>query len=148
MLIDNQLWYARVGLYYTNNTCHFLLRTCHNATKIFYDSLNWDALSTVFFIIEILLIFVITWSVHYDKAHFLNGKNLFTPQNSIYREQKEVIFSSGIFIFACIFLFFFLYLKMLFQGEYLRILLLIRSGDIETNPGPKKQSCLFFFIGI
>ena len=30
---------------------------------------------------------------------------------------------------------------MRFQGEYLKILLLMRSGDIETNPGPKKQSC-------
>ena len=34
---------------------------------------------------------------------------------------------------------------MRFQGEYSRILLLITSGDIETNPGPKKQSCLKFF---
>ena len=34
---------------------------------------------------------------------------------------------------------------MLFQGEYLRILLLIRSGDVETNPGPKKQSYLKTF---
>ena len=34
---------------------------------------------------------------------------------------------------------------MRFYGEYLRILLLIRSGDIETNPGQKKQSCLKFF---
>ena len=34
---------------------------------------------------------------------------------------------------------------MSFQGEYLRILLLIRSRDIETNPVPKKQSCLKFF---
>ena len=31
---------------------------------------------------------------------------------------------------------------MCFQGEYLRILLLIRSGDIETNPGPKKTVLL------
>ena len=34
---------------------------------------------------------------------------------------------------------------MCFHGKYLKILLLIRSGDIETNPGPKKQSCLKFF---
>ena len=34
---------------------------------------------------------------------------------------------------------------MRFYGEYLRILLLIRLGDTETNPGPKKQSCLTFF---
>ena len=34
---------------------------------------------------------------------------------------------------------------MRFYGEYLRILLLIRSGDIETNPGQKKQSSLKFF---
>ena len=34
---------------------------------------------------------------------------------------------------------------MRFHGEYLRILLLIRSGDIETNPGPTRQSCLKFF---
>ena len=34
---------------------------------------------------------------------------------------------------------------MRLRCEYLRILLLIRSGDIETNPGPMKQSCLKFF---
>ena len=34
---------------------------------------------------------------------------------------------------------------MRFQGEYLRILLLIRLGDIETNLDPKKQSWLKFF---
>ena len=34
---------------------------------------------------------------------------------------------------------------MRFYGQYLRILLLIRSGDIETNPGQKKQSSLKFF---
>ena len=66
--------YARVGLYNINNTCRLLLRTHPNATKLFYDPLNWNALLTVFFMIEMLIIFVITWSVHYDKAHFLNGK--------------------------------------------------------------------------
>ena len=61
------------------------------------------------------------------------------------RNKKDVIFPSGIVIFAPLLLFFFLYLKMCFQGEYLRILLSIKSGDIETNPGPKKQPCLKFF---
>ena len=56
----------------------------------------------------------------------------------MYKVQKEVIFPSGIFIFVCISLFFSLYLKMCFHGKYLKILLLIRSGDIETNAGPKK----------
>ena len=92
-----------------------------------------------------LIIFVITWSVHYDKAHFLNKKILFTSQSSTYKEQKEVIFPSGIFIFACILIFWFLYLNMHFQGECLRMLLIIRSDDIETNPCRKKQSCLNFF---
>ena len=91
-------------------------------------------------------IFVITWSVHYDKAHILDRKNLFILLNGIYKEQKEVIFPSGNFIFARIlFFFFFLCPKMRLRCEYLRILLLIRSGDIETNPGPMKQSCLKFF---
>ena len=74
MPIDNQLWYARVGLYNIINNFRFLLRSCHNTTKIFYDPLNWDALLTVFFIIEKLLIFVYTWTVHYEKAH-LNKKD-------------------------------------------------------------------------
>ena len=34
---------------------------------------------------------------------------------------------------------------MRFQGEYLRILLLIKSDDTETNPGLNKQSCLKIF---
>ena len=34
---------------------------------------------------------------------------------------------------------------MRFQGEYLRILLLIRSDDTETNPGLNKQSYLKIF---
>ena len=63
----------------------------------------------------------------------------------MHKEQKEVIFPSGIFIFAFISLSFFLCLKMRFQEEYLKILLLIRSGDTETNPGPKKQSCMKLF---
>ena len=64
----------------------------------------------------------------------------------------EVIFPSGIFVFLRILLFFFLYLfffvKSFFYFSffgYLQILLLIRSGDIETNPGPKKQCYLNFF---
>ena len=52
----------------------------------------------------------------------------------MYKEQKEVIFPSDIFIFAGILLFFFFfYLKMRFRGEHLRIMLLLKSGDIETN---------------
>ena len=46
---------------------------------------------------------------------------MFTSQNSINKEQKDVIFPSGISVFA--------------QDQV----------DIETNPGPKKQSCLKFF---
>ena len=99
---------------------------------------------TVFVIIELLMIFVFICSVHYDQGHFLNRTNLFTSQKSIYREQKDVFFPSRIFIFAFILLFFFLYLKMRFEQEYLRILILLRSGDIETNPALKKQSCLKF----
>ena len=86
MPIDKQLWYARVGLYKINNNCRFLLRTGHNTRNIFYDPFNWDALLTVLFIIEMLIIFVFTWSVHYNKGHFLNRKNLFTSQNSMYKE--------------------------------------------------------------
>ena len=69
MTIENQLWYARVGLYNINNNCRLLLRTRYNTTNVFYDPLNWVALVTV---IEILIIFVFTWQVHYDKAGFLN----------------------------------------------------------------------------
>ena len=85
MPIDNQLWYARVGLYNVNNKCHLLLRTRNNTTKIFYDTLNWDAVLTVFFIKEMLIIFVFTFvfTIHYDKAQFLNRKTLFMSQNSI-----------------------------------------------------------------
>ena len=60
MLIDNQLWYARVGLYNINNNRRFLLRTRHNTTEKFYDprrALNWDVVLTLFFVIETLLIF-------------------------------------------------------------------------------------------
>ena len=70
---------------------------------------------------------------------------MFTPKSSIYKEVKDVTFLYGIFIFARILLLFFLYLKMHFHGEYLRIRLLVSSGDIETNPGLKKQSCLKLF---
>ena len=34
---------------------------------------------------------------------------------------------------------------MRLEGQYLTILLLIRSYDTEINPGPKKQSSLKFF---
>ena len=89
MPIENQLWYARVGLYNINNICRFLLRTRQNAINIFYDPPNWDALLTVFFTIKILICFELTWSVHYDKAHFLNRQKLFTLQNIIHKEQKD-----------------------------------------------------------
>ena len=68
-----------------------------------------------------------------------------TLENSIYKEQSDEIFPSGISIFACILLFFFFYLKMYFQGEYLRILLSLRSSDIKTNPGPKETILLKVF---
>ena len=70
-----------------------------------------------------------------------------TLENSIYKEQSDEIFPSGISIFACIllFFFFFFYLKMYFQGEYLRILLSLRSSDIKTNPGPKETILLQAF---
>ena len=85
MPIDNQLWYARVGLYNVNNKCRLLLRTRNNTTKIFHDTLNWDAVLTVFFIKEMLIIFVFTFvfTIHYDKAQFLNRKTLLMSQNSI-----------------------------------------------------------------
>ena len=51
----------------------------------------------------------------------------------MHKEQKEVTFPSVIFIFARILLFVFLYLETSFHVEYLRILLLIISGDIESN---------------
>ena len=70
---------------------------------------------------------------------------MFTSQNTIYKEQKDVIFPSGFSIFGRFLLFFLLYLKMRFTREYLRVLLLIKSSDIEINPCPKKQSWLNFF---
>ena len=106
MLIDIQLWYVRVELYNIKNNCRFLLRTRHNTTEIFNGPLNWDAVLTVFFIIEMLMIFVFAWSIHYEQAHFLNRKGFFTSQSSMYKEQKEVIFPSDIFFFACILLLF------------------------------------------
>ena len=87
------------GLYNINNNYRFLLRTLYNTTKIFYDPFNWDALLTVFFIIEMLITFVFFWSVHYNKAHLLNRKNLFTSQSSMYKEQKEVSLSLIVFYF-------------------------------------------------
>ena len=51
------------------------------------------------------------------------------------KRQKEVIFPSGVFIFARVLPFFFLYLKLGLHGEYSKLLLLIRSGDIEANLG-------------
>ena len=53
-----------------------------------------------------LMIFVFAWSVHYEQAQFLNRKGFFTSQNSLYKEQKEVIFPSNIFIFVRILLMF------------------------------------------
>ena len=64
----------------------------------------------------------------------------------MHKEQKEVTFPSVIFIFARILLFVFLYLETRFHVEYLRMLLLIISGDIESNPAAEKQSCLNFFL--
>ena len=89
MLIDKQLWYARVGLYNINNNRRFLLRTRHNTTKIFYDPFNWDTLLTVFFIIEMLIIFVCTWSVHYNKAHFEIEKICSLHKVSCIRNKKK-----------------------------------------------------------
>ena len=66
-----------------------------------------------------LIIFVFIWSVHYEKSHFSNRDKLFTSLNS-----------------------------MRFQGEYLKILLLMRSEDIETNPGPKKQLLIMMMMVI
>ena len=63
-------------------------------------------LLTVFLIIEMLMIVVFAWSVHYEQVQFLNRKGYFTSQNSMYKEQKEVIFPSNIFTFVRILLMF------------------------------------------
>ena len=90
MPVDKQLWYARVGLYNINNNCRLLLRTRHNATKTFYDPFNWDALLTVIFIIEILIIFVFTWSVHYITKHiFKIEKNCSLHKVACIRNKKK-----------------------------------------------------------
>ena len=49
-------------------------------------------------------------------------------------------------LFLLVFYFFPFVSQTCFQGEYFRILLLIRSGDTETKIGRKKQSCLKIFL--
>ena len=122
-----------------------ILRTRHNTRK-FSMILLIRMLLTVFFIIEMLIILVFTWLVHCKKAHCLNREYLFTSQSSMYKEQKEVIFPAGIFIFARILLFSFCISDMRFHGEYLKILLLIRSGELKLTQVRKKQSCKIFSL--
>ena len=59
--------YARIELYNINENCRFLLRTRQNTTKSSYDPLNRDALLTVLFNINMFIIFVFTWPVHFGK---------------------------------------------------------------------------------
>ena len=67
---------------------------------------------------------------------------------STLKEQKDLIFRSGISVFARFLLFIFLYFKMHFQGEYFRISLLIKikSGDNEIKKETKKEYCLKFSL--
>ena len=96
MSIDNHLWETVVNNYY-------LLRICCNTTKSFCDLLSWTDPLTVHFTIEMLLILILTWSVHHDKPSFLNRKTLFTSENNMYKKQNDLMSPSGISVFACIF---------------------------------------------
>ena len=98
---------------------YYLLRTFCNTAKIFCDLLSWTDPLTVYFTIEMLLILILTWSVHHDKPSFLNRKTLFTykpsflnrktlftSENNMYKKQNDLMSPSGISVFACIFFYF------------------------------------------
>ena len=48
---------------------------------------------------RIILIFVFTWSVHYEKLLFVNSKNLLDQQSNKYNERNDSTLPSGISVF-------------------------------------------------
>ena len=81
MPIVSPLWYTRVGLYNINNNCRLFFRINYNTINFFYNPLL-----TVFFVVEMLISFVFTWSVHYGKPYFFNT---FTADDEYSRQNGE-----------------------------------------------------------
>ena len=118
MPIDNQLWRARVGIYNSNHLHHF---TCLKTNPADLD-ISIILKCSNFYMITVYLILLAYLSVYLFLTQLHNS-----------------CFNINAINFANVLLF--KYFDFCYYALNLKRMLLLESGDIETNPGPRK-----FFI--
>ena len=120
MPIDNQLWRARVGIYNSNHLNHFTCLKISLANSDIYITLKFSN----FYMITVYLILLAYLSVY-----------LFWTQLHNYGFNINTINFANVL--------FFIYFDFCCYALNLKRMLLLESGDIETNPGPRKSFIKF-----
>ena len=120
MPIDNQLWRARVGIYNSNHLHHF---TCLKTNPANLD-ISIILKFSNFYMITIYLILLTYLSV-----------SLFLKQLHNSGFNINTINSANVLTFK--------YFDFCYYALNLKHMLLLESGDIETNPGPGKSFIKF-----
>ena len=120
MLIDNQLWRARVGIYNSNHLHHFTCLKINPANLDISIILRFSN----FYIITVYLILLTYLSVY-----------LFWTQLHNYGFNNKTINFANVLIFK--------YFDFCSCALNLKHMLLLESGDMETNVGPRKSFIKF-----
>ena len=120
MPIDNQLWRARVGIYNSNHLHHFTCLKINPANLDIYIILKFSN----FCMITVYLILLTYLSVY-----------LFLTQLHNYGFNINTINFANVLLFK--------YFDFCCYALNLKRMLLLESGDIETNPGPRKSFIKF-----
>ena len=132
MPIDNLLWYARIGVFQSAKFKSF--------TKVYTDpsvNLGNQELSVVYLSICALLLICASTIFNGIVNNFEKFK---FPIFLNVKKMSFLLFPKTIFIF-------YFYIQALYDKQINKLLinlLLICCGDVESNPGPKKQHQISF----
>ena len=132
MSLDNLLWYARIGVFQSVKFKSF--------NKVYTDrsiKLGNQELSAVYLLICALLLMYA--SVIFNRI-VNNFEKFKFPVFLIVAKMLFMLYPKSIFNF-------YFYIQTLYDKQIEKLLLkllLICCGDVESNPGPKKQHQIFF----
>ena len=132
MLIGNMLWYTWIGVYYSiscNSLCNY--------THVFNISfLNKNYAVTLIIFCQYFLLWIFFLGKFLQNSYLLLNSVTCLGAKNVYRcfywKHTAVIYMSNQRF----------YCKLITLA--LIMLLIICSSDIETNPGPKKNTKIFF----
>ena len=138
MPIDNNIWYARVGIF--NCLIRYVSPTVRHCRDInfFINLLNKTKSYLALFLSFLIFCFGVTvlfLFIYFSLALFLYQNCLSGKSSLNYSVSCRFSLLTYIKPFIC-------------TNCIWNKILLIRSGYVELNPGPKKSSTLIFFIGI